>query len=91
MSSTSELERQKQAREIDAISQRALEFYEANGMIEKLEDVLNAAFNEQPKDLFGHFVSLLRKMVSFIHQPHKSANCWLSLILAWLTCNLVKP
>ena len=46
--------------ELYALKTKAMEFYAQNGVPEKMEDVLNTMFFDQPTDVYGHLVSLTK-------------------------------
>ena len=46
------------AREMYELKQKAMEYYAENGVPQKMEEILNSMFYDQPNDVFGHIVSL---------------------------------
>ena len=49
---------EKSARDIFDTKQRAVKFYQENGVPQKLEDILNSMFYENPADVYGRLVRI---------------------------------
>lgn len=45
------------ARDVYETKQRAVKYYDQNGVPKKMEDILNTMFYENPDDVYGHLVS----------------------------------
>ena len=43
-------------REMYILKQRALQYYTDNGVPEKMEQILNSTFYDNPSDVYGHLV-----------------------------------
>ena len=43
-------------REMYILKQRALQYYTDNGVPEKMEQILNSTFYDNPADVYGHLV-----------------------------------
>ena len=54
-----EKEKVRLARELYEQKQRAVEYYQDNGVPQKMEEILNSMFYDRPDDIFGHLVSIL--------------------------------
>ena len=48
------------ARELWELKQAALKYYSENGVTERMEEILNNMFFENPDDAYGHLVSLMQ-------------------------------
>ena len=48
---------ERNAREFYDTKQRAVKFYKENGIPERLEEILNSMFYENPPDVYGRLVS----------------------------------
>jgi len=46
----------KQARELYELKQKAAKFYADNGVPQKMEEILNSMFYDNPSDVYGHLV-----------------------------------
>lgn len=64
----------KEERELFELKQRAMAFYEENGVPQRMEEILNSMFYDAPNDVYGHLVSsfniLCHKqyyIMSFLH------------------------
>ena len=44
-------------RELYELKQQAIRYYEDNGVPQKMEEILNSMFYENPDDVYGHMVS----------------------------------
>ena len=49
---------ERNAREFYELKQKAVAFYKENSVPEKIEEVLNNMFFENPQDVYGYLVSL---------------------------------
>lgn len=47
------------ARELQELKQKAQTYYKNNGVPQKMEEVLNSMFFDNPNDVYGHLVSIL--------------------------------
>ena len=56
------------AREMYELKQKAMEYYAENGVPQKMEEILNSMFYDQPNDVFGHIVSLVCLLPLSCHQ-----------------------
>ena len=50
-------ERARKAKELYDLKQKAMEYYDENGVPTKMESILNNMFFDKPKDVYGHLVS----------------------------------
>ena len=50
---------ERNARDFYELKQKAVTFYKENCVPEKLEEVLNNMFFENPQDVYGYLVSML--------------------------------
>ena len=50
-------EKAQEAKEMYELKQRAKAFYAENGVPQKMEDILNSMFYDNPDDVYGHLVS----------------------------------
>lgn len=71
-SNTKTMSSVKEARELYELKERAAKFYSENGVPQKMEDVLNSMFYDNPSDVYGHLVytylyPLLKDIVFVIH------------------------
>ena len=48
----------KEAREKFELKEKAIAYYKDNGVPEKMEQILNAMFFDNPEDVYGHLVSV---------------------------------
>ena len=48
----------RQARELYELKERAAKYYAENGVPQKMEEIMNAMFYDNPLDVYGHLVSL---------------------------------
>lgn len=55
----SEKEKSRQAKELYEIKQRAMEYYTENGVPQKMEEILNNMFYDDPNDVYGHLVCFM--------------------------------
>ena len=46
-----------EAREKWELKEKAIKYYQENGVPAKMEEVLNSMFYEDPEDVYGHLVS----------------------------------
>ena len=46
----------KQARELYELKEKAAKYYAENGVPQKMEEILNGMFYENPDDVYGHLV-----------------------------------
>ena len=46
------------SREMYAMKQKAMGYYQENGIPQKMEEILNSMFYDQPNDVHGHLVSI---------------------------------
>ena len=47
----------QEARELYILKQDAMQYYEGNGVPNKMEEILNSTFYDSPNDVYGHIVS----------------------------------
>lgn len=48
----------KEAREKYELKQKAVKYYDQNGVPKKMEEVLNSMFYDNPDDVYGHLVCI---------------------------------
>lgn len=48
----------KEAREKYELKQKAVKYYDKNGVPKKMEEVLNSMFYDNPDDVYGHLVCI---------------------------------
>ena len=48
----------RQARELYELKERAAKYYAENGVPQKMEEIMNDMFYDNPLDVYGHLVSL---------------------------------
>lgn len=48
----------KEARELYELKERAAKYYAENGVPQKMEEILNSMFYDNPPDVFGHLVCI---------------------------------
>ena len=48
----------KEARELYDLKEKAAKFYSENGVPQKMEEILNSMFYENPNDVYGHLVTI---------------------------------
>ena len=48
----------REAREKYELKQRAVKFYDKNGVPKKMEEILNSMFYDNPDDVYGHLVRI---------------------------------
>ena len=53
----------REARELYELKERAAKYYAENGVPQKMEDILNSMFYDNPSDVYGHLVG-----VSLVYQ-----------------------
>ena len=46
----------REARELYELKQKAVKYYSDNGVPQKMEDVMNSMFYDNPDDVYGHLV-----------------------------------
>ena len=54
--STKSMTNVKEARELYELKERAAKFYAENGVPQKMEEILNSMFYDNPADVYGHLV-----------------------------------
>ena len=47
----------QEARELYVLKQKAIKYYEENGVPQRMEEILNSTFYDTPNDVYGHIVS----------------------------------
>ncbi|XP_053400724.1 enolase 4-like, partial [Mercenaria mercenaria] len=47
----------KEARELYELKERAAKFYAENGVPQKMEEILNSMFYDNPADVYGHLAN----------------------------------
>ncbi|XP_060572158.1 enolase 4-like isoform X2 [Ruditapes philippinarum] len=55
--STKSMTNVKEARELYDLKERAAKFYDENGVPQKMEEILNSMFYENPADVYGHLAN----------------------------------
>ena len=48
----------RKAKELFEMKMKAIEYYEQNGVPQKMEEILNNMFFDNPNDVYGHVVSI---------------------------------
>ena len=48
------------ARELHELKQKAKAYYKENGVPQKMEEILNSMFFDNPRDVYGHLVRILK-------------------------------
>ncbi len=56
MASNSQVDSSLDSSLLNELREEAMEFYEKNGVPQKMEEILNAMFYDKPKDVYGHLV-----------------------------------
>ena len=56
MTSTSSL---REARELYELKEKAAKYYAENGVPQKMEEILNNMFYDNPADVYGHLVGIV--------------------------------
>lgn len=48
----------REAREKYELKQKAVKYYDQNGVSKKMEEILNSMFYDNPDDVYGHLVCI---------------------------------
>ena len=59
----------REARELYELKEKAAKYYAENGVPQKMEDILNSMFYDNPSDVYGHLVSSFADTDSSIFHP----------------------
>ena len=57
MASTITRSAAQEAKEMYELKKKAIQYYTENGVPEKMEEILNSTFYDNPNDVYGHLVS----------------------------------
>ena len=52
----------KDPRELYLLKQKAVKYYEENGVPVKMEEILNSMFHDDPPDVYGHLVCISKSL-----------------------------
>ena len=63
------------AQGLHQLKMKAQQYYEENGVPEKVEDVLNSMFYDDPKDVYGHLVSTVFDLY-FVIVSQRQRHLW---------------
>ena len=49
----------REARELYELKEKAAKYYAENGVPQKMEEILNSMFYDNPSDVYGHLVGVI--------------------------------
>ena len=56
MTTAAQRAKEQEARNLYELKERAIEYYSKNGVPERMEEILNSTFYDEPEDVYGHLV-----------------------------------
>ena len=56
MTTAAQRAKEQEARNLYELKQRAMDYYSKNGVPQRMEEIMNSTFYDNPDDVYGHLV-----------------------------------